>query len=139
MINALIDPGSHGVLIQEDLVNTLSLHCCTLHKPKIIKLAMESDGKKAQIVLWEYVKLKLYDPSNYWQSQTIHVIIAQTLCAPVILGLPFLVHNHIVIDHAKQSIIDKKSGFDLLNPKPPMPCASPKTKLLNLFTKVMAT
>ena len=51
MINALIDPGSHKVLIHKDLVNTLLLHHQTLHKPKMIELAMEMNGKKTQIVL----------------------------------------------------------------------------------------
>ena len=64
----LIDHGSHAVLIREDLVDTLLLRRCLLHKPEIIELVMESNGKKAEIMLQEYVKLKLYDPSNYWQS-----------------------------------------------------------------------
>ena len=70
-INALIDPGSHTVLIHADLVDTLLLHCRLLHKPKIIELLMESNGQKSQIVLHEYVKLRLYDLSNYWQSRTV--------------------------------------------------------------------
>ena len=98
-LNALIDPGSHTVLIHEDLVDSLLLHCQTLHKPEIIELAMKSTKEKTEIVLREYVKLKLYDPSNYWQSRTVHVLITQTLRTPVLLGLPFLVHNNIVIDH----------------------------------------
>ena len=70
-INALIDPGSHTVLIHTDLVNTLLLCCRLLHKPEIIELAMERDGQKSQIVLCEYVRLKLYDPLNYWRSRTV--------------------------------------------------------------------
>ena len=117
-INALIDPGSHAVLIHAGLVNMLLLRRRLLHKPEIIELVMESNGQNSQIVLHEYVKLKLYDPSNYWQSRTVQAIITPTLCVPVILGLPFLVHNHIVVDHANRTVIDKISGFDLLNPKP---------------------
>ena len=48
-------------------------------------------------------------------------------------------HNYIVIDHAEGKVIDKISGFDLSNPKQPPPPASPKTKLVDGFTKVMAT
>ena len=70
-INALIDPGSHAVIIRTDLVDTLLLHRRLLHKPKIIELAMESDGQKSQIVLCKYIKLKLYDLSNYWRSRTV--------------------------------------------------------------------
>lgn len=65
-INALIDPGAHAVLICTNLIDTLQLCCCTLHKPKIIELAVESNGKKCEIVFCEYVKLKLYDTLNYW-------------------------------------------------------------------------
>ena len=45
-INALINPGSRTVLIHEDLVNTLLLCHCTLHKHKTIELAMEMNGEK---------------------------------------------------------------------------------------------
>ena len=138
-INALIDPGSHAVLICTDMVDTLLLCHRLLHKPKIIELAMESDGQKSQIVLREYVKLKLYDPLNYWRSRTVWAIITPTLCAPVILGLPFLVYNHIVIDHTDRTVINQISGFDLLNPKPLVTPLPPKHKLKDLFTKVMAT
>ena len=53
-INALIDPRVHAVLIHADLINTLLLHHHPLHKPKIIELAMESNGKKSEIVLCKY-------------------------------------------------------------------------------------
>ena len=62
---------------------------------------MKSNKEKTEIVLQEYIKLKLYDPLNYWQSWTVCTLITQTLCAPVLLGLPFLVHNNIVIDHVE--------------------------------------
>ena len=55
------------------------------------------------------------------------------------MGLPFLVHNHIVVDHANRTVIDKISGFDLLNPKPLVTPLPLKRKLKDLFTKVMAT
>ena len=138
-INALIDPGSHAVLICTDMVDTLLLCCRLLHKPEIIELAMESDGQKSQIMLRKYVKLKLYDLSNYWWSRTVWAIITPALCMPVILGLLFLVHNHIVVDHANRTVIDKISGFDLLNLKPLVTPLPPKHKLKDLFTKVMAT
>ena len=50
---------------------------------------------------------------------------------PVIFGLPFLTHNNIVTDHALRSCIDKKCGYDLINPDPvlpPLPKISPKAK-----------
>ena len=100
-LNALIDLGSHIVLIREDLVDSMLLHRQSTHKPEMIELAMKNNKEKTEIVLREYIKLKLYDPSNYWQSRTVRALITQTLCAPVLLGLLFLVHNNIVIDHAE--------------------------------------
>ena len=55
------------------------------------------------------------------------------------VGLPFLVHNHIVVDHMDRTVINKISGFDLLNPRPLVTPLPPKHKLKDLFMKVMAT
>jgi len=63
-------------------------------------MAMPGEGPKKVIMLYEWVKLRLYDPCNYWYSKTVRAVIAPSLCASVILGTPFLAHNNIVIDHA---------------------------------------
>jgi hypothetical protein len=65
-----------------------------------------------------------------------HTIIAPSLCAPVILGLPFLAHNNIVIDHALRTAIDKCSGFDLLHPTPPPVPKPPRQKLKQFFQDI---
>ena len=83
--------------------------------------------------------MKLYDPSNYWQSWNVRTLITQTLCAPVLLGLLFLVHNNIVINHAERTVIDKTLGFNLLNPTRLEPPVLPKRKLKHIFTEVMTT
>jgi hypothetical protein len=70
-------------------------------------------NKKTFITLTEWVKLQVEDPSGLWTSHTVCALIAPNLCSPIILGLPFLAHNNIVVDHA-QMVIDKTSGFDLL-------------------------
>jgi hypothetical protein len=56
---------------------------------------------------------------NYWTSKTIRAIVAPGLCSPVLLGMPFLSHNHIVINHEARTAVDKSTGFDLLHPLPP--------------------
>lgn len=98
-----------------------------------VELAMPDQNSKCTLELSEYVKLKLYDPVWNWTSKTIRAIIAPSLCAPVILGLPFLAHNNIVIDHALQTAIDKVSGFDLLHPTPPAAPKLPRHKLKEFF------
>jgi hypothetical protein len=52
-----------------------------------------------------------------------------------LLGNPFLATNGIVIDHELCTCIDKKSGYDLLNPPAlkrttvkPRPCFGPELK-----------
>jgi hypothetical protein len=94
---------------------------------------MQSSGQKVLIELTHWVKLKLRDPSNYWTAKTVHTIVTPGLCAPVILGLPFLVHNNIVVDHAVHTVIDKASDFDLLNPIGPPLAPPPKKKLKEFF------
>ncbi|KIM87980.1 hypothetical protein PILCRDRAFT_3692 [Piloderma croceum F 1598] len=123
ILNALIDHGSHIVLISNDLVIELLLKRRKLVKPMPVELAMPDQNSIRTLELSEYVKLKLYDPVGNWTSKTVRALIAPSLCAPVILGLPFLAHNNIVIDHALRTAVDKVSGFDLLHPTPP---ATPK-------------
>jgi hypothetical protein len=102
-----------------------------------IEMVMLGESAKQTIELTEYVKLHLYDLSNYWTSKTVQAIIAPLLCAPVILGLPFLTHNTIIVDHAAQTETDKTTGFDLLHPKPPPPPPPPpKQKLKDFFAEL---
>jgi hypothetical protein len=42
-------------------------------------------------------------------------LIAPGLCAKVLLGLPWLSHNKIFVDHAARTAINKSCNFDLLN------------------------
>ena len=53
--------------------------------------------------------------NNAWSSHPVHALIAPGLCSNIFLGLPFLSHNKIVIDHDARTAIDKTCGFDLLN------------------------
>jgi hypothetical protein len=65
----------------------------------LVEMAMPGKEKKIVVKLFEWVKLKLYDPSGAWTSKTLRAVIAPSLCANVILGGPFLAHNNIMIDH----------------------------------------
>lgn len=118
-IHTLFDHGSHTVLISEQLVDSLALCHRKLLIPEVVGLAMQTGKEKVKIVLYDWVKLKLHDPSLFWSTKSVQAIVAPGLCAPVILGFPFLAHNNIVIDHAMHTAIDKVTGFDLLHPLPP--------------------
>jgi hypothetical protein len=110
----------------------LSLKCRMLLEPMTVELTMPDTNTKQTLQLSKYVKHQLYDPVGNWTSKTVRAIITPSLCAPVILGLPFLAHNNIVIDHALCTAVDKCSGFDLLHPTPP-PVPKPPCRKLKQF------
>jgi len=115
-VHALIDDSSHAVLINDDLVTQLGLRRHCLHEPEKVKLAISPEKEKQEFELTHWVKLKLHNPSSFYSTQTIKAIIAPYLCVPVIIRLPFLVHNNIIVDHEAKTVINKKYNFDLLNP-----------------------
>jgi len=134
--DTLIDDGSHTVLICEELVDTLGLRHHLLPNPEEVELAMQTGKKKVIVKLTEYVKLQLYNLNSWWTSKTVCAILAPGLCSPIILGLPFLSHNHIVIDHHARTAIDKTTGFDILHPVPLPPLAPLKKKLKEFFSEL---
>ena len=73
--------------------------------------------------------------NNAWTSCPVRALIAHDLCTNVILGLPFLKHNKIVIDHEKDTVIAKDSGFDLLNENLPSCLVTPPRQILNAKEK----
>ena len=124
--NCLLDVVSHLVIIHEDLVNKLKLHCKKLHTPIFTKTAMHNDQKNI-IKFDEFVKLQLYDASGQYVLKSVHTVISSSSCIPILLGLPFLKHNSIVIDVDVNTAIDKYNGFDLLNP--PIAAQKPKPRI----------
>ena len=65
------------------------------------------------------LKLSLSSLNQVWTSRPVTALIANNLCVDILLGLPFLKHNKIVIDHELDTAIDKLSGFDLLHENAP--------------------
>ena len=68
------------------------------------------------MTLVNYIKFSVTSLDNAWTSKPIFAIIAPGLCLPLILGLPFLVKNNIIIDHADRTAVVKVSSYNLLNP-----------------------
>jgi len=73
-----------------------------------------------------------------WTSKTVKALIAPGLCVLVILGLPFLIQNTIVTDHAAHSCIDKTTNYNLLDPLPVSPPAPPKPRLCEQLKETKA-
>ncbi len=76
----------------------------------------------------KWVKLIPSTIDRVWTSHTVHVIMAQNLTCPIILGWPFLKENQITIDHDVLSCISKHNSYDLLSP--------PKSKINKLANNV---
>ena len=134
--DCLIDNGSHLVLIRNSLAEDLSLRRHKLPQPIETEVAMREGEKKVILKLYEYVKLRLYDSSGEYATKSVRAIIAPNLVSPVILGLPFLSHNSIVVDHAARTVIDKVLNFDLMNPSVRPPPVPPKRKLRDIFNEI---
>jgi hypothetical protein len=114
-VDALIDHGSHLVLIDESVVNKLGLRKRKLHTKIEANSAFMNDSSSSTFSFSEYILLSPSSINHDWTSCTIHAIIAPSLAVPLLLGGPFLSHNCLVIDHDHRTCIAKDSKYDLLN------------------------
>ncbi|KAG2737936.1 hypothetical protein P692DRAFT_20760337, partial [Suillus brevipes Sb2] len=114
-VDALIDHGSHLVLIDENVVERLGLRRRKLHS-NIEANSAFMDSCSSTFSFSEYVLLSPSSINHDWTSRTIRAIIAPNLAVPLLLGGPFLSHNCLVIDHDSRTCIVKDSQYDLFNP-----------------------
>jgi len=129
MYAALIDNGAHIVLICPEVVEELGLERHLLPVPEPVDVVITDGRKKAKKLLSHYVKLSVTSMDNAWTSKTVHALIAPGLCMPLILRLPFLIHNDIVTDHVAHSCIDKKTSYNLLHPSKIVPPRPPPMRI----------
>ena len=112
-IDCLLDNGAHLILIRPETVADLGLKIRKLHSTQRATLAINSQHQTFHLA--DYVILTLSSLNNAWTSRPVRALIASDLCVNILLGLPFLKHNKIVIDHDCDTAINKDTGFDLLN------------------------
>ena len=112
--DCLLNDSAHLVLIRPETVTNLGLPICHLSEPVSISFAL-NDASMPVTELWNYVSLSLSSLNNAWSSYPVCALITPGLCLNILLGLPFLAHNKIVIDHEAHTAVDKSCGFDLLN------------------------
>jgi len=141
---SLVDNGAHFVLIRPEVADELHLKRYPLKTPETVSVAIEDGKKKKEMTLYYYVKFAVTSLDGAWTSKTIYAIVAPGLCMPIILGLPFLIHNDIVTDHAARSCIDKKTGYNILHPvitPPPTKrkCAKEQIKFMKAAKKLALT
>jgi len=110
-----------------------------LQKPQVINVVMNDEKMKKlkPALLSGCISLSLSMFDNSWTLKTMIAAIAPGLCTSILLGLPFLIHNHIIVDHEILSAIVKDTCVDLLNfalaPKSvPKVIKSPKCKHLEV-------
>jgi hypothetical protein len=115
--DCLLDNSAHFVLISRNVVKNCKLQIRKLKTPKPITQAITLYTKQ-QILLTDYVHLDLSSLNGAWTLHTVHAVISDDLCYPILLGQPFLKHNKLVIDHDLRSAVDKNTGFDILNNDP---------------------
>ena len=134
-VSSLVDNGCHLVLIRPDIVEKLGLSILHLETPETVDVAIKNRKEKEKMILKEFVILNATSTDQKWHSKRVRALVTPNLCMPIIFGLPFLVHNQIVTDHALRSCIDKKSGYNLLNNIPVLPPSqklSPHEKRKNI-------
>lgn len=111
-LRMLIDCGSSTVLIRSDVVKRLGLKLRALPSAIALNSAWGSKGTTTD----SFVKLRISVLSLAWSSVSVKALVVDSLCAPVILGQPFLALNNLVLDCAARTCVDKSQNFDLLNP-----------------------
>jgi len=109
-VDSLIDDACPYVLIRPDIVIELGLTMRKVKKPYHATSAFSSK----ECIFENYVMLQPSSLNNAWTSRPTRALIADDLCAPIILGLPFLQHNDIVIDYKERTVIDKKCDYRLV-------------------------
>ncbi|KAF9472755.1 hypothetical protein BDN70DRAFT_763998, partial [Pholiota conissans] len=112
MTKSLLDIGCPSTVISGRLANRLRLHRYPLPK-KEDNLSSLSGTPLSSL---EYVELELSQSRGAWRSKVIRAKVNEDLPIPLILGIPFLSHEHIIIDvHARTALV-RETGHDLLNP-----------------------
>ena len=106
----LIDCGSPAVLIRSDVVDRLKLRRRSLPKPFPLNDAFGAGRTEST----EWVKLQVVAPDGSYTSRCVRAIVVQHLCVPVLLGNPFLVQNHLLVDVRNRALWDARSGIDVL-------------------------
>ena len=97
---ALIDSGAHIVLIRSSLVQHLNLTTIPLATLQLVNVAILP--YQMTHTLTHYIAIMPTMPNHSFTSKPVHAIVIENLCAPIILGLPFLVTNQITCNYTRQ-------------------------------------
>ncbi|KAF8582172.1 hypothetical protein K439DRAFT_1661961 [Ramaria rubella] len=119
-VNALLDIGCPSTVISSDLANELGLRRYPL-PPEENNLSSLSD---TPMNCTEYVKLGLTSGCGRWKSHVLHCKVNVGLLILLILGLPFLLSHHIIINPYSRTAVDSRTDYDLMSPRKCLPSRS---------------
>lgn len=90
----------------------------------------------------KYVQIAPISLDASWTLNIVKALVTPNLSVPLLLGLPFLEHNNFVVDFEAHMCIDKRSNYNLLNPriielKRQKPCLKQAIAQTKVFKKVM--
>lgn len=116
-VEALLDNGSHTVLIDQSLrvVDRLQLRVRNLPQKLKVSLAMNNDADSTPTILDKWVKITPQSADRRFTSKVLKAVVAPQLAVPLILGQPFLKANKVTIDHDARTCIIKDINYDLLS------------------------
>ena len=114
-IPAMLDVGCPSTVISSTLANELGLRRYPLPPEEDNLISLSESSLSCR----EYVKMELSSGNGSWKSTVFRAKVNVGLPVPLILGMPFLSSQHIVIDSNSRTAKDKRTGYDLLNPKIP--------------------
>ena len=114
-VTALIDSGAHMVLIRPSIVKRLGLSPLALQTPERVNVAIGPNGSSTSIT--HYTDIAPASRTSSFRSKPLRAVIADGLCTPLILGLPFLMSNNVTCNYAKRECLVEYNGIpvNLLN------------------------
>jgi hypothetical protein len=109
-VTALIDSGAHLVLMRPNIAARLGLSPIPLANPEIVNVALSQTTANAAFT--HYVEIEPRTRDRKFQSNRLHAVLAENLSVPLILGMPFLVTNHINCNYARRECNVRLNGVD---------------------------
>ena len=99
-VTALIDSGTHMVLMRPIIAAQLGLTPLPLTTPQSVNIALSQTT--ALTAFTHYVELEPCTMNRKFQSNRLQAVLANNLSVPLILGMPFLVTNCVTCNYAKR-------------------------------------
>ncbi|KAG6909378.1 hypothetical protein DXG01_000820 [Tephrocybe rancida] len=116
-IQAMLDNGCPSTVISNKLATQLGL--------RRFPLPEEEDNltslSESPLCCREFVRLEVTLGGGAWKSRVFRAKVNVRLPVPLLLGIPFLVTEHIVLDVHGRTATDKHTGYDLLGSTPSPP------------------